>query len=108
MLRYFIFHLQRIQRDFEPAVATLHLLHEIYLLKEVDEEETKVELPAKLTKADGVRKVIENIESVLLSKKAINGVPLLYVVRDLVPLPTGIGEEYRLGIWLTDLYPGND
>lgn len=36
MLRYFIFHLQRIQRDFDPDVATMNVLQEIYLLKDVD------------------------------------------------------------------------
>jgi hypothetical protein len=40
---------------------------------------------------------IENIESELLAMKAINGVPLLYVVRDLVALSTGIGDDVDPG-----------
>jgi hypothetical protein len=100
MLRYFVFHLQRVQRNFDPAIATMNTLQEIYLLKEVDDEDRKPDLPEKLTKTDKVREVIENIESVLLAMKGINGVPLLYVVRDLVPLPTGIGEDIDLGFGL--------
>jgi hypothetical protein len=97
MVRYFVFHLQRIQRPFDPAIATMDVLQQIYLLKEVDEDSTKIDLPDKLLKTDKVREVIENIESTLLAMKAINGVPLLYVVRDLVALPTGIGEDVDPG-----------
>jgi hypothetical protein len=81
-------------------IATMDVLHQIYLLKDVDEETVKVDLPDKLTKTDKVREVIENIESVLLVMKGINGVPLLYVVRDLVALPTGIGDDIDLGFGL--------
>jgi hypothetical protein len=100
MLRYFVFHLQRVQRNFDPITASMDVLHEVYLLKDVDEETAKVELPDKLTKTDKVREVIENIESVLLVMKGINGVPLLYVVRDLVALPTGIGDDVDAGFGL--------
>jgi hypothetical protein len=100
MVRYFVFHLQRIQRDFDPALATMQTLQQIYLLKDVDDEDLKVNLPDKLTKTDKVRDVIENIESVLLAMKGINGVPLLYDVRDLVALPTGIGEDIDPGFGL--------
>jgi hypothetical protein len=100
MLRYYIFHLQRIQREFDPNVATMVILQEIYLLKEVDDEDLKPSLPETLVKTDKVREVIENIESVLLTMKVINGVPLLYVVRDLVALPTGVGDDVDPGFGL--------
>jgi hypothetical protein len=100
MVRYFVFHLQRIQRYFDPAIATMDTLQEIYRLKDVDDKDSKPPLPDKLTKTDKVREVIENIESVLLSMKGINGVPLLYVVRDLVALPTGIGDDVDPGFGL--------
>jgi hypothetical protein len=61
MLRYYMFHLQRIQRNFHPDVATMNILPEIYLLKEVYNEDLKPTLPEKLTKTDKVREVIENI-----------------------------------------------
>jgi hypothetical protein len=51
-------------------------------------------------KTDKVREVIENIESVLLNLKGINSVPLLYVVRDLVALPTGVGDDIDPGFGL--------
>jgi hypothetical protein len=100
MLRYYIFHLQRVQREFDPIIATMDVLHQIYLLKDVAEETVKVDLPEKLTKTDKVREVIENIESALLVMKGINDLPLLYVVRDLVALPTGIGDDIDLGFGL--------
>jgi hypothetical protein len=100
MLRYYTFHLQRIQRLFDPVDATMQILQEIYLLKDVDEEDIKVDLPAKLVKTDKVREIIENIESVLLRMRGINGVPLLYVVRDQVALPTNIGDDLDPGFGL--------
>jgi uncharacterized membrane protein YgcG len=78
----------------------MNTLQEVYLLKEVDDEDQKPTLPEKLTKTDNVREVIENIESILLSTKGINCVPLLYVVRDSVALPTGIGDEVDEGFGL--------
>jgi hypothetical protein len=48
MLRYYTFYLQRIQRNFDPNVATMQVLQEIYLLKEVDDEDLKPALPEKL------------------------------------------------------------
>jgi hypothetical protein len=32
MLRYFVYHLHRIQRDFDPAVATMEILQDVYRL----------------------------------------------------------------------------
>jgi hypothetical protein len=101
MLRYFVFHLQRVQRDFDPAVATMDILQDVYRLEEVDEEDQKnPSLPDKLMKTEKVREVIENVESVLLNMKGINGVPLLYVFRDQVALPTGIGDDIDEGFGL--------
>jgi hypothetical protein len=100
LVRYFMFHLQRVQRDFDPAIATLFTLQQIYQLKDVDDEETKPTMPDKLVKTEKVREVIENIESVLFTMKGINGVPLLYVVRDLVALPTGQGDDVDPGFGL--------
>jgi hypothetical protein len=41
MLRYFIFHLQRVQREFDLVIATMNTLQQVYLLKDVDKEESK-------------------------------------------------------------------
>jgi hypothetical protein len=49
---------------------------------------------------DKVREVIKNVESVLLNMKGINGVPLLYVVRDQAALATGIGDDIDEGFGL--------
>jgi hypothetical protein len=95
-----MFHLQRIQRDFDPMVATLFNLQQIYQLKDVDKEDVKPTMPEKLTKTDKVKEVNENIESLLLTIKGLNGVPLLYVVRNLAALPIGIGDNVDLGFGL--------
>jgi hypothetical protein len=100
MLHYYTFHLQRIQRQFDPIQATMNILQEIYLLKDVGDEDVKVDMPAKLVKTDKVREIIENIESVLLRMRVIHGVPLLYVVCDQVALPTNIGEDIDPGFGL--------
>jgi hypothetical protein len=65
-------HLQRIQRPFDPTIAMMDVLQQIYLLREVDEDSTKTDLPDKLLKMDKVREVIESIEIAMLSMKAIN------------------------------------
>jgi hypothetical protein len=100
MVRYYVFHLQRVQQIIDPNTATMDVLQQIYLLKDVDEEDTKPELPEKLLKTDKVHEVIENIESLLMIMKGLNGVPLLYVVRDQVALPTGISDDVDLGFGL--------
>jgi hypothetical protein len=77
----------------------MDILQEINLLKEVNDEELKPALP--VIKTDKVREVIENIESALLTMKGRNGVSLLYFVRELVALPTGIGDDLDLGFGLS-------
>jgi hypothetical protein len=97
MVRYFVSHLQRMQREFDPAIATMEILQAVYQLKEVDKDEERLKLPDKLVKTDKVREFIDNIESLLLVTKGLNGVPLLYVVRDLAALPTGNGTDIDEG-----------
>jgi hypothetical protein len=87
MLRYYTLHLQRIQRQFTPAAATLARLISCYTMKETEEEEEDIDLPSKLTKVDKVRDVLENIDNYLYQKRGSSGLPLAYVVRESVALP---------------------
>jgi hypothetical protein len=67
MLRYYCYHLQRVQRQFDMNAASLLTLSECYKLQaqHEQEEETKVELPAKLSNIDMIRQVLENIDDYL-------------------------------------------
>jgi hypothetical protein len=61
MLFYFVNHLVRIQRQFDPAIAALAKLAKVYQLKELDEPNDDIQLPAKLMRADQARETIEDI-----------------------------------------------
>lgn len=89
MLRYYLLHLQRIQRSFESATATLVCLANVYALKEEEDndEDGDINLPSKLTTIDKVRVTLEDIDDYLNRKKGISGVPLAYVVRPDIALP---------------------
>jgi hypothetical protein len=68
MLCYFVNHLVRVQRQFDPAIATLLKLSEVYQLKELDDPEDDIPLPQKLMHADQARDTIEDIEDYFLRK----------------------------------------
>lgn len=99
MLRYYRLHLQRIQRPFDEASATLARLTNVYALKEADdnEDDDDVTLPAKLTTIDKVRVTLEDIDDYLVRKKGSSGLPLAYIVRPIVDLPDPL-EDPGFGI----------
>lgn len=94
MLRYYMLHLQRIQRPFDAVEATLVRLAEVYVLKEEEdnEDDDDVKLPSKLTNIDKVRVTLEDIDDYLVRKRGISGVPLSYVVRADVAVPAGVDD----------------
>jgi hypothetical protein len=87
MLRYYVHHLQRIQRVIVANQATLDRLVNCYRLKDAEDEDEDVELPQKLLKTDKVRDVLEDIDNYLVRKLGSSGLPLAYVVREEVALP---------------------
>ena len=92
MFNYYYYHLQRVQRPFEEATATVERLTECWKLKEKEDQAKKdkndIDPPKQLTKMEDVRKTLENIDHYLASTKGCSGIPLIYVVRDRnVPLP---------------------
>lgn len=87
-LRYYIFHLSRVQRL--PIVAqdsTLARLTKIYQLKDLDEPSDDPTLPEPLLKIESARKCIEDLDDYLINKRGGSGLPLAYVVRLEVQLP---------------------
>ena len=87
---YYIRHLDRTQRAFVPAFATIARLNEMQVLKD-EEKEAKEKKPTPLTKLESVAKIrvaIENINDHLLKLRGSNGVPLTYIIREhAIPLP---------------------
>jgi hypothetical protein len=87
MLRYYLLHLQRIQRPMVIAQATLARITICYRLKEAEDEVEDIDLPTKLSRVDKVREVLEDIDNYLLRKLGASGLPLAYIVRESVALP---------------------
>jgi hypothetical protein len=92
-LRYYCFHLHRIQRDFAPGQATLQRLSQCWKLKEEEDEAEEVPDPEPLTNITKVRQTLENIDDVLHRKRGAYGIPLTYVVRSDVQLPENIDGQ---------------
>jgi hypothetical protein len=84
MLRYYCYHLQRIQRPFNVTNATLQTLAECYKLQEQhkQEEESKLEMPSNLLNIDKICQVLENIDDYLARVGGVSGIKLMYVVKD--------------------------
>jgi hypothetical protein len=98
MLRYYLLHLQRIQRPMAVAQATLARLTICYRLKDAEDEEEEVDLPGKLTRTEKVREVLEDIDNYLLRKLGSSGLPLAYIVRQSIALPADdLGYRQQLG-----------
>ena len=88
VLRYYVFHLTRIQRmPVDPATATRQRIDSVYLFKDQDKPTEEIEKPAPLKKVENVRTVLENLDAYLLQKRGEQGCPLAYVVRENPGLP---------------------
>lgn len=103
-LRYYLFHLRRVQRDFVPAEATLQRLDDLWPRSEAEtKEEKKLELPDKLSSVDMVRKATEDLDDYLEKKRGKDGVLLAYVVRMTVDLPEVTVGEVDAGYGIPSL-----
>lgn len=93
ILRSYMFHLQRIQRlPFDSDVTTLQDLSQIYLLKDLDKGEDNLTLPVPFVRVDTARVMLEDLDDYLGRKRGETGVPLSYVVRKDVALPTDMED----------------
>jgi hypothetical protein len=63
MLCYCVNHLVCVHRQFDPGVATLAKLTEVYQLKDLDDPDDDIPLPARLMRADQACEMIEDIEA---------------------------------------------
>jgi hypothetical protein len=89
MLRYYVYHCVRVQRQFVPQQMTLARLLQVYHLKETEEvvKEETIKLPTPITKVEDIRTNIEDLDNYLLRKLGETGLPLAYIVREDVGLP---------------------
>lgn len=94
-LRYYIYHMHRIQRTFVPNQATLHRLTEVWAELKEKEDEKNDDVPEveKLTRVEQVRKTIEDIDDACNTKLGSSGAPLAYITRDRVELPENVDGE---------------
>jgi hypothetical protein len=89
LLRYYLHHLERIQRTMNPATATVGRLTSCYRLKDTEDDAEDLDLPSKLTRIEKVRDVLEDMDNYLVRKLGSSGLPLAYVVREEVAVPIG-------------------
>lgn len=98
-IRYFYYHLNRIQRAFAPNLATLNALGTYWRRHEEEEkDQDDIDEPAPLRKLEDVRQTLENIDEYLITKRGACGAPLAYIVRDQVDLPEDVAGEQDPGI----------
>ena len=88
---YLANHFVRIQRNFDQQSCTTARLASLWRYKIRVKEEGKDEpkLPEKLSNINNIRQVIENVENYLRVKRGVNGIFLLYVIRESVEIPDG-------------------
>jgi hypothetical protein len=92
MLRYYKYHMNRIQRPFRPGDATLGRLTELWSrfqeeTKQEKNKEDEVDKPQKMYKAQEAKVTLDRIKAYLKSKKGDCGTPLVYVIRERSELP---------------------
>jgi len=88
-LRYYRWHLRRIQRPWDPEEATLDRLEDLWERHELEVayKDKHPEYPSPMTKVDDSKKVIEDIDEWLDQRLGMCGSPLAYITRDQVELP---------------------
>jgi hypothetical protein len=96
MLHYYCNHMLRIQRPIVANQATIARLTACYRLKDKEDEKEDVELPPKLQKIDKVRDILEDIDNYLIRKLGASGLPLAYIVREVVALDPNDDPGYGL------------
>lgn len=96
-MRFYRWHMHRIQRDFVVADATVARLEELWMWNEIDKDQTNADVkePEPLMKVDDARKTLDELDHYLLMKRGVNGTPLAYLTREhVVPV---VAEDEGFG-----------
>ena len=85
-LTFYCYHMDRIDREFHAADATLARLRSLWAWHERDKDQAKMDVkdPEELLKTVDARRNIEELEHFLLNKRGVSGTPLAYLIRDRV------------------------
>jgi len=100
---FFRNYMDRIQRPFVAATATLILVQEVWddrfdlenLDRDVEREIIKD--PAPMVKVDDIKKTLEDIDNVLNKRNRLGGSPLAYITRTVLTLPENTAGEVDQG-----------
>ena len=106
--RFYIYHMDRIQRPFVPGDVTLPIIREFWTKRfELEKEGTKADTTKeeiKPLKKDGdVRKSLEDLDNLLMNRLGAGGSPLAYVTRKEIALPENVAGEEDPGQGLPSL-----
>eukprot|EP00980_Cylindrotheca_fusiformis_P022227 scaffold9133_cov208-Cylindrotheca_fusiformis.AAC.1 len=94
-IRWYSVYMTMVQRQPNPAHATLQRLKslwEIWKKIENEKESEGMEPPEKMEKVEDARKAIEDIDEYLARTRNAKGVPLAYLTRDNVNAPA-LGDD---------------
>jgi hypothetical protein len=86
-LRYWKFHMRRIQRAFDPVTATTAALAELWKRFKEEEKDNDVEAPPAMKRVEEIRTTLEGVDAFLNDKRGEYGSPFFYVVRESVEIP---------------------
>ena len=82
MFRYFVIHLNKVNRTFVGTVPNLADLQTLYQFKESEtEHDNEIPMPEKLTSIENIRVVLEDLDHYLESKRGVTGIPLAAYTR---------------------------
>jgi len=96
-------YINRIQRTFVAAAATMILVQDVWDDRfdlenpDRDVEREVIKDPAPMVKVDDIKKTLEDIDNVLNTRKGLGGSPLAYITRDTLTLPENTPGEIDLG-----------
>ena len=97
MLGYYVQYLNKVDREFSAATATLAQIQGLYRLKEADDEyDNEIELPEKLTNVENIRVVLEDLDDYLERKRGVTMIPLAAYTRSM-PTPPPVNLDPGIG-----------
>jgi len=98
-LRYYRWHLHRVQRPWDAEQANLQRLTQMWERYELEDvaKDSQPDYPSPMTKVDDSKKVIEDIDNWLIRRLGACGAPLAYITRADVE-PPALNEDPGFGL----------
>ena len=90
----FVHYADKVQHDMTAALASLANITSLSrFLKQEEEHDNSINLPAKLTSIDSIRASLEKLDQYLKQKHGKTGIPLAACTRERIDLPTGTLDD---------------